>query len=187
MVRWHPLNRALALGAKVMLGGMLLLCKGRPGGNELVGRDALPVPRRSGVRLPGELSPRWKLRGLRDKYILRKMAERWVPKEIAWRRKAMFRAPMDTFHLEGAPAFFEQLLSAEALRKTGYFDPAAVRHWRTALLHMRHGSYPRTAVEMGLMGVTATQLWHQTFIDPTLADVPEKAHPLQRVGLGGAA
>ena len=85
---------------------------------------------------------------------------------------------------------FEQLLSAEALRKTGYFDPAAVRHWRAALLHMRHGSYPRTAVEMGLMGVTATQLWHQTFIDPTLAEVPaEKAHGLQTLGLamGGAA
>jgi asparagine synthase (glutamine-hydrolysing) len=187
MARWHPLNRALALGAKVMLGGMLLLSKGdRVAMNSSV-ETRYPFLDEAVFAFLAKLSPRWKLRGLTDKYILRKMAERWLPKEIAWRRKAMFRAPMDTFHLEGAPAFFEQLLSAEALRKTGYFDPAAVRHWRTALLHMRHGSYPRTAVEMGLMGVTATQLWHQTFIDSTLAEVPEKAHGLQPVGLGGAA
>jgi asparagine synthase (glutamine-hydrolysing) len=189
MARWHPLNRSLALGAKVMLGGMLLLSKGdRVAMNSSV-ETRYPFLDEAVFAFLAKISPRWKLRGLTDKYILRKMAERWLPKEIAWRRKAMFRAPMDTFHLEGAPAFFEQLLSAEALRKTGYFDPAAVRHWRTALLHMRHGSYPRTAVEMGLMGVTATQLWHQTFIDPTLAEVPEKAHGLQPVGLGvgGAA
>jgi hypothetical protein len=36
---------------------------------------------------------------------------------------------------------------------------------------MRVGGAARTAVEMGLVGVTATQLWHQTFIDSSLADV----------------
>jgi len=187
MARWHPLNRSLALGAKVMLGGMLLLSKGdRVAMNSSV-ETRYPFLDEGVFAFLAKISPRWKLHGLTDKYILRKVAERWVPHEIAWRRKAMFRAPMDTFHLEGAPAFFEQLLSVEALRKTGYFDPAAVRHWRTALLHMRHGSYPRTAVEMGLMGVTATQLWHQTFIDSTLADVPTNAPGLHPVGLGGAA
>ena len=65
----------------------------------------------------------------------------------------------------------DQLLSEESLCKTGYFDPAAVRHWRTKLPTMRTAGAARTAVEMGLVGVTATQLWHQTFIDSSLADV----------------
>ena len=37
---------------------------------------------------------------------------------------------------------------------------------------MRAAGAARTAVEMGLVGVTATQLWHQTFIDGSLAEVP---------------
>jgi asparagine synthase (glutamine-hydrolysing) len=39
---------------------------------------------------------------------------------------------------------------------------------------MRAGSLPRTMVELGLVGVVATQLWHHLFIDPTLADLPSK-------------
>jgi hypothetical protein len=69
----------------------------------------------------------------------------------------------------------EQLLSEAALRKTGYFDPAAVRAWRERFRDMRTGSKQRVSVEMGLVGVISTQLWHQTFIDPTLADVPTPA------------
>ena len=83
----------------------------------------------------------------------------------------MFRAPMDCFHLENAPTFIEQLLSRESLERTGYFDADAVAAWRTKMRSMRPGSYARTAVEMGLVGVTGTQLWHQTFIDDSLADV----------------
>jgi len=82
---------------------------------------------------------------------------------------------MDAFHLDHAPPFVEQLMSDEALRKTGYFDPAAVRRWRSRLPAMRLGSPKRTAVEMGLVGVTATQPWHQVFIDSTLAEVPKSA------------
>src|SRR5207249_130379 len=118
------------------------------------------------------LHPRWKLHGLRDKYLLRLLAERWLPRSAAWRPKAMFRAPFDSFHGEHAPAFVEQLLSEESLRKTDYFDPAAVRHWRHVYRMMRPRSPQRLSVEMGLVGVLATQLWHHLFIDPTLADLP---------------
>ena len=45
-----------------------------------------------------KLHPRWKLRGvMNDKFVERKVAERWLPKDVAWRRKMMFRAPMDTW------------------------------------------------------------------------------------------
>ena len=51
------------------------------------------------VAYTNRLHPRWKLRRFQDKYILRQVAERWLPQAIAWRRKKMFRAPMDSFHL----------------------------------------------------------------------------------------
>jgi asparagine synthase (glutamine-hydrolysing) len=37
---------------------------------------------------------------------------------------------------------------------------------------MRAGSLPRLSMEMGLAAVVATQLWHHTFIDGSLADLP---------------
>ena len=95
-----------------------------------------------------------------------------LPNKIAWRRKAMFRAPFDSFHSDQPPAFVEQLFSPESLRKTGYFDVAAVQHWRTAFKQMRANSTQRTSVEMGLAGVLSTQLWHHQFIDASLAEVP---------------
>ena len=49
--RWHPLNQSLYVGYKVMLAGLLLHGQGRPGGHELVGRGALPAPRRRRDRL----------------------------------------------------------------------------------------------------------------------------------------
>jgi asparagine synthase (glutamine-hydrolysing) len=120
------------------------------------------------------LHPRWKLRGLRDKFALRVMAQRWVPHQIAWRRKAMFRAPLDGFH--GAencePGWVDQLLSAESLRKTGYFDAQAVTRWRQDFRKMRAGSNQRTMIELGLVGVVSTQLWHHLYVDGSLADLP---------------
>jgi asparagine synthase (glutamine-hydrolysing) len=59
----------------------------------------------------------------------------------------------------------EPLLTESALRQTGYFDPAAVIKWRKDFQSMRAGSIARTAIEMGLVGVTATQLWHHTYIE----------------------
>src|SRR5205085_5914989 len=83
--------------------------------------------------------------------------------------KAMFRAPFDSFHLDTAPAFIQQLLSREALQKTGYFDVEAVSHWRKAYKTL--GPAQRISTEMGLAGVLATQLWHQQYLDSSLADL----------------
>jgi asparagine synthase (glutamine-hydrolysing) len=181
MAKWHPLNRALALGSRVMLAGMLLSSKGDRVAMHSSVETRYPFLDEDVVAFTARLHPRWELHGLRDKYILRLLAERWLPKAIAWRRKAMFRAPMDAFHLDAAPPFVDQLLSDEALRKTGYFDPAAVKAWRVKLPTMKPKSGTRTAVEMGLVGVTATQLWHQTFVDPSLADVPSEVRSPQSV------
>src|SRR5262249_56739293 len=100
------------------------------------------------------------------------------PKSIARRPKVMFRAPFDSFHGPRAPAFVEQLLSAESLRKTDYFDADAVAHWRQAYRELGRRSLQRISIEMGLVGVLATQLWHQTFIDPSLADVPSSTRKI---------
>jgi asparagine synthase (glutamine-hydrolysing) len=175
MRRWHPLNRSLYWGARIQLAGLLLNAKGDRVAMHSSVETRYPFLDEEVYDFLAQLHPRWKLRGFREKYILRLLAERWLPSSIAWRRKAMFRAPFDSFHAEHAPPFVDQLLSEESLRKTGYFDPAAVGHWRQAFRNLRHGSAQRSAMEMGLVGVISTQLWYHTFIGGSLADLPSLA------------
>ena len=171
MRKWHPVHRSLLIGGRVMLPGLLLSSKGdRVAMNSSV-EARYPFLDEDVFAFLAKLHPRWKLRRFRDKYLLRLLAERYLPKEIAWRRKAMFRAPMDSFHfdeLTDAGRWVNPLLSPEALRRTGYFNPAAVAKWRREFRNLRPGSVPRTSIEMGLVGVTATQLWHHTYIEPLI-------------------
>jgi asparagine synthase (glutamine-hydrolysing) len=175
--KWHPLNRSLYLGARVMLPGLLLASKGDRVAMHSSVETRYPFLDEDLFAFLARLHPGWKMRGLRDKLLQRHLAERWLPPAVAWRSKGMFRAPLDIFFQAEPPAFVDQLLSPESLRKTGYFDAAAVAHWRGAFRTMREGSYQRTMVEMGLVGVVATQLWHHTYIDGTLSDLPAWTPP----------
>jgi len=171
--RWHPLHRGIWVAGRVTLAGHLLQAKG----------DRVAMHSSVEVRYPfldeevfaflARLDPRWKLRGFRDKHLLRLLAERWLPASVYKRRKVIFRAPLDSFHMDPEPTFVGQLLSKESLRRTGYFDAAAVHHWRRAFRQMPAGSLPRLSVEGGLAAVVATQLWHHLYIDATLAELPE--------------
>jgi asparagine synthase (glutamine-hydrolysing) len=170
--RWHPLNRELYMSARCHLAGLLLNAKGDRVAMHSSVETRYPFLDEAVFAYLARMDPRLKLRGLHDKYVLRHVAARWLPREIAFRRKAMFRAPFDSFHLEQAPPFVQQLLSEESLRKTGYFDVAAVTYWRKAFRDLWARGAQRVSVEMGLVGVLATQLWHHTYIDGSLADLP---------------
>ncbi len=175
MERWHPLHRSIYLGAKTLLPGLLLQAKGDRVAMHSSVETRYPFLDKDVFDFTARLHPRWKLHGLHGKYLLRRVAERWLPRQIAWRPKVVFRAPFDVFHLEKAPRFVDELLSPESLRKTGYFNLDAVNHWRTALPQLRHNPGQRASIEMGLAGVMATQLWHHTFIEGSLAQLPTLA------------
>ncbi|HEX5176842.1 MAG TPA: asparagine synthase-related protein, partial [Chthoniobacteraceae bacterium] len=171
--QWHPLHRGIWIAARVLLAGHLLQAKG----------DRVAMHSSVEVRPPfldeevfdflARLHPRWKLRGFRDKHLLRLLAERWIPKIVARRQKVIFRAPLDAFHIEPEPPYVGELLSDESLKRTGYFDIGEVRRWRKDFRKMRAGSLPRLSVEMGLAAVVATQLWHHTYMGGGLADLPQ--------------
>jgi asparagine synthase (glutamine-hydrolysing) len=172
MRRWHPLNQALYLGVKVQVPGLLLQAKGDRAAMRSAVEVRCPFLDEEVVAFSARLHPRWKLRRLRDKYLLRQVAARHLPADVAWRPKRDFLAPFDSTYGDGAPPLVEQLLSEPSLRRAGYFDPAAVRLWRARYRTLRPGSGTRTSVEIGLGGVVATQLWHHLFIDGSLADLP---------------
>jgi asparagine synthase (glutamine-hydrolysing) len=172
MARWDPLNRAFFWAGRIHLAGHLLNAKGDRVAMHSSVETRYPFLDEDVYDFLARIHPRWKMRGLCDKYLLRLLGERYLPREVAWRPKGMFRAPLDSFFDHQVPPFVDQLLSEESLRRTGYFDIAAVQFWREQVRHGRLGFRQRASVELGLVGVVSTQLWHHTFIEAALADLP---------------
>ncbi|HEX7531869.1 MAG TPA: asparagine synthase (glutamine-hydrolyzing), partial [Methyloceanibacter sp.] len=153
MARWHPLNRSLYLGYKLQLPGLLLSQKGDRIAMANSVETRYPFLDEDVIAFAARLHPRWKLRrGLRDKYLLRQAAERVLPKSVAQRPKAMFRAPLAESFLAHPPAFVRELMSAESLARTGYFDVARVRR-DCELLERGEGTKFGAFASLGLGGV----------------------------------
>ncbi|MFT3881746.1 MAG: asparagine synthase C-terminal domain-containing protein [Gemmatales bacterium] len=182
MWKWHPLNRGLAWGIRLQLAGMLLQAKGdRIAMNSSV-ETRYPFLDEDVFDFTATLHPRWKLRGFHDKYLLRNVAERYLPHSIAQRRKVIFRGRFDSFFTQpNPPAYVEQLLSPESIRKAGYFEYEAVHKMIKYIQTGFRMPGPRLMIEMGLVGVLATQLWHHYFIDSSLADLPAYDFPQRLV------
>ena len=126
--RWHPLNRELYLSGRAHLAGLLLNAKGdRVAMNSSV-ETRYPFLDEAVFSFLAKISPRCKLRGLRDKFLLRKVADRWLPREISQRRKAMFRAPFDSFHLDAAPPSSS---SCSVRNRSSAPAISTTRPWRT--------------------------------------------------------
>jgi asparagine synthase (glutamine-hydrolysing) len=168
--RWHPLNRSIYVGARIHLPGLHLAARGDRAAGRSGVEGRYPFLDREVFDFLAPLAPGWKLRGLTDKYLERQLAKRWLPDALGAGRKSLLHAPLDAFHQAAPPAWAEQLLSDESLAKTGYFDAHAVRYWQTAIHKMRPG-FRRLFLEMGLVGVISTQLWHQQFMDASLANL----------------
>jgi asparagine synthase (glutamine-hydrolysing) len=179
--RWHPFHRQMYFGARVMLPGHLLASKGDRIAMHSSVETRYAFLDEDVIAYMAKLHPRWKLRGVfKDKFVERKVAERWLPKEVAWRTKKMFRAPMDTWAAvqrdaaqNPATSWIDQVLSEESVRKAGYFDPAAVTAARQKLAKPGRG-VSRLSIEMGLTAVLATQLWHHLYLGGGLCELPDR-------------
>lgn len=175
--RWHPLNRSLYMGYKTQLPGLLLNHRGDrvTMANSVEAR--YPFLDESLLDLCCKLAPQWKLRGWsQDKYLLRRAAMRSIPRQLATRRKAMFRAPFSSLLLAGSVPYTAQLLSRESLQKTEYFSPGSV----SRMIHRVHHGRPSLFQffdELALSAVVGTQLWHHLFLGGGLCELPSWQPP----------
>jgi asparagine synthase (glutamine-hydrolysing) len=75
------------------------------------------------ARIPASL----KIKGLKRKYILKKAAEKILPKEIIWRKKAGFSAPVRSWLRGALRPMVEDLLAEEVIKRRGLFDAQEIR------------------------------------------------------------
>jgi asparagine synthase (glutamine-hydrolysing) len=171
MRRWHPLNRSLYMGYKVLLAGLLLNHKGDRVAMANSVETRYPFLDEDLVAMCARVHPHFKLNGaFNDKYLLRQAASRWLPKDIALRPKAMFRAPFAASFLDNPPAYVNQLMSEESLKRTGYFDVAEVRR-QFGQGGRKNDVDKRFFSGMGLATVLATQLWHHLYLGGELCEL----------------
>jgi asparagine synthase (glutamine-hydrolysing) len=173
MTRWHPLNQSLYVGYKVMLAGLLMISKGDRIAMNASVETRYPYLDDDVIAFCAGLAPQYKLHGMTEKWILRQVAARILPGQIANRPKTMFRSSLaQTFLGTHRPAWVDQLLSPDSLRATDYFDVASVLKQRSLQTVLPRMTPARFIFDVALTCVVSTQLWHHIYCGGGLCDLP---------------
>ena len=171
--RWHPLNQSLYVGYKVMLAGLLMISKGDRIAMNASVETRYPYLDDDVIAFCAGIAPEYKLHRFTEKWILRQVAARILPRKIAGRPKTMFRASLaQTFLGRDRPPWVDQLLSPESLRATGYFDVASVHRQRSLQTVLPRLTPARFIFDVALTCVVSTQLWHHIYCGGGLCDLP---------------
>jgi len=107
------------------------------------------------------LPTRHKVRGLRKKVLLRKAAAPLLPPELLRRRKRGFSIPAAAWLRGDLEPFARETLSAETLRRQGFFRPQAVS--RLIDDHVA----AREDLSRQLWGLLTFTLWHERHVEQT--------------------
>jgi asparagine synthase (glutamine-hydrolysing) len=179
---FSPLSRAQYLEVATLLQPYLLHAQGDRMlmGSSVEGR--FPYLDYRVAELAAALPDRLRLRGLEEKYVLRRAAARVLPRGIHALPKRPYRAPIrDVFAGANAPAYVHELLGPTRLNAAGLLDPAAVARLR-AKLDSSNGRGASETDEMALVGSLSLMLVHDRFVEN-----PRRALPLEptRVVVGG--
>jgi len=133
------------------------------------------------MRLP----PHWKIRGLREKYLLKRAFTDILPKEIVDRPKQPYRAPIhQVFFKGGQESILEEYLSRDQIVRGGYFDPLKVANLLGK--YRKSGvTAPSESQNMALMGILTTQILDSQFISARSFDAVKTITPVRLVCRGG--
>lgn len=158
--RWHPLHQAQYLETAYLLPGYILSAQGDRVmmANSVEGRFPFLDPRI--VEFASRLPPDMKLRGLKEKHIVKQAAKGLVPEAIIERPKQPYRAP-DSQAFAGVTAdYLEERLSLRAVAEGGLFNAAAVEKLKSKVLQQQTSSFRD---DTAFVGILSTQLWLATF------------------------
>jgi asparagine synthase (glutamine-hydrolysing) len=160
--RWGLLERAQYLEVTAFLSPYLLSSQGDrvAMANSVEGR--FPFLDYRVAEFCGKLPGKFKLRALRDKYLLRELGRDLLPKDICNRPKKPYRAPIHRcFFNSRAPAYVREVLSETALREAGLFHSGAVSKLVTKI---EHGQPLGETDDMAIAGIISSQLFFFQFV-----------------------
>ena len=163
-MQWSGLAQAQYLEITTFLSSYLLAAQGDRVAMAHSVEGRFPFLDYRVIEFCNRLPERMKLRGLTEKWLLRRIARDYLPAEISTRRKRPYRAPIlrSFFGADGAKFdYVRELVSAEAINRSGLFNPRAVGQ-----LVAKAASGPPFSEndEMALVGILSTQLVDYQFV-----------------------
>jgi len=165
------LNHSLRAEYQLLLAGHLLMDKGDRMAMASGVEARFPYLDEDVVDFASSLAGSLKLRGFRDKFLLRRAARELLDAGVANRKKHMFRAG-PVIHGRDRPDWVNQLLLPESLERTGFFDAQAVQRALAFREKNRRYSLRGGLLEAGLTSVVSTQLLHHIFCGGGLCELP---------------
>jgi asparagine synthase (glutamine-hydrolysing) len=96
---------------------------------------------------------------MRTKILLKKLAERYIPRETIYRRKVGFTVPLTPWFQGPLRDFVRTILLGERALARGYFKPEVLTRLVDDHLHAR--------VDRGrsLWTLLSLEIWHRLFVD----------------------
>lgn len=109
-----------------------------------------------------QIPPDYKLKGNTTKYILKKVAERYLPNDVIYRSKAGFGAPVRKWVTEDLSELIQERLSEVNLRNQMIFNPSAVQK---LINENRNGEIDAS---YSIWAILAIDSWIRQFSNPKI-------------------
>jgi asparagine synthase (glutamine-hydrolysing) len=127
------------------------------------------------VRYASTLPPTLKMKGLNEKYLLKRAARGLVPASVVRRTKQPYRAPeANTMLAHDRTGYFEHLLSPDQVRRDGILDADSVGR---LLRKSRERKGVSVKDDMALLGVLSVQILIDRFINRVSSDTHGYPYP----------
>jgi asparagine synthase (glutamine-hydrolysing) len=161
--KWAPMSRDQYIEAHTLMSGYLLCSQGDrvAMANSIEGR--FPFLDHRVIEFANRLPPKLKMRGLVEKYLLKKSMQGLLPDSVRNRTKQPYRAPDSTSFFEGGRPveYVGDLLSAASISSAGYFEASAVGK---LFEKCRAGRAIGFADNMAFVAILSTMLVHEQLI-----------------------
>lgn len=161
--RWLPMARDQYTEAHTLMAGYLLSSQGDRMAMAASIEGRFPFLDHRVMAFASRLPPRLKIRGLREKLLLKKAFAHELPASITRRTKQPYRAPDSASFFDGGRPlpWVAELLDSIRLRDAGVFDPTAVGK---LIAKCAAGRAIGFGDNMAFIGVLSTMLLHEQFL-----------------------
>ena len=161
--RWDYLAKAQYLETTIFLSDYLLSSQGDRVAMAHSVEMRLPYLDRRLIEFMAQVPAKWKILGLDEKHILKRVFRNVLPAEVANRPKHPYRAPISKSLLnDKAGEYADQMLSQKCINEFGLFDSTKVTR---LVQRLRSGSASSEVDNMALAGIFSTQILYHRFVD----------------------
>ncbi len=163
---WHPFCQAQYLETVMLMPGYILSSQGDRVAMAHAVEGRFPFLDHRVAEFAARIPPRFKMKGLKEKYILKRAVEGLVPDVVLKRTKQPYRAPESASFLGrgDGPArheYVDELLAPERIEQDGVFHPEGVAR---LVEKVRQGRAIGVKDNMAVVGILSTQLVIEQFI-----------------------